>query len=165
MKTIGLIGGTTWISTIDYYRIINAEVNKHLGGLSSAKILLYSLNFEEVNPNVNEWDTITNVFTGIAKRLENAGADCIVLCANTAHVIADTVQQHLQIPLIHIAEETAVEVKKQNLKKVGLLGTSFTMEKSFYRDKLLKYDVEVIIPPESDRNIAIKQSIKSVVLL
>lgn len=153
MKTIGLIGGTTWVSTVDYYRLINQQVNKKLGGLSSAKILLYSVNFAEFNPPVdpNEWGELTQKFSDISKVLERGGADCIAFCANTPHLIADTIQQIIHIPIIHIGEETAKAAAKYNFKKVGLLGTRITMEQAFYRDKLSKYGIETIIPELEDR--------------
>jgi len=153
MKVLGLIGGTTWVSTVDYYRLINQQVNKELGGLSSAKILLYSVNFAEFNPptDPNEWGEITQKFSGISRTLEKAGADCIVFCANTPHIIADKIQQIIGIPIINIAEETAKAVSKFNFKKVGLLGTRITMEQPFYKEKLIKSGVTTIIPGFEER--------------
>ncbi len=153
MKTLGLIGGTTWVSTVDYYRLINQQVNKKLGGLSSAKILLYSVNFTEFNPPVDpkEWGEITNKFTDISKKLQIAGADCILFCANTPHIIADDIQKIINIPIINIAEETAMAVSQYNYKKVGLLGTRITMEQQFYKDKLSKHGISVIIPEFEER--------------
>ena len=153
MKTLGLIGGTTWVSTVDYYRLINQQINKKLGGLSSAKILLYSVNFAEFNPPINprEWGEISKKFAGIAKNLEKAGADCIVFCANTPHIIADEIQRIINIPIINIAEETAKVVSQHKYKKVGLLGTRITMEQSFYKEKLLKHGIPVIIPDYEER--------------
>jgi aspartate racemase len=153
MKTLGLIGGTTWVSTIDYYRLINQQVNKKLGGLNSAKILLYSVNFAEFNPptDPSEWGTLTGKFSEISQNLEKAGADCIVFCANTPHIIADDIQRIINVPIISIAEETAKVVSQQNYKKVGLLGTRITMEQPFYKDKLMKYGVSVIIPDYEER--------------
>jgi aspartate racemase len=153
MKTLGLIGGTTWVSTVDYYRLINQQVNKKLGGLSSAKILLYSVNFAEFNPPTDpkEWGELTSKFTAISKNLEQVGADCIVFCANTPHIIADDIQKIINIPIINIAEETAKVVAARNFKKVGLLGTRITMEQPFYKDKLFKYGISAIIPEFEDR--------------
>ncbi len=153
MKTLGLIGGTTWVSTVDYYRLINQQVNQKLGGLSSAKILLYSVNFAEFNPptDPNEWGELKKKFFDISQNLENAGADCIVFCANTPHIIADEIQHLISVPIINIAEETAKIVAKQNFKKVGLLGTRITMEQPFYKDKLSKYGIETVIPDLDDR--------------
>ncbi len=153
MKTIGLIGGTTWVSTVDYYRLINQHVNKKLGGLSSAKILLYSVNFAEFNPptDPNEWGELKKKFSGIAQNLERAGADCIAFCANTPHIIADEIQRMIKIPIINIAEETAKVVSKNNFKKVGLLGTRITMEQSFYKDKLSGFGIQTLIPELEER--------------
>lgn len=153
MKTLGLIGGTSWLSTVDYYRIINQQVNERLGGLNSAKIFLYSLNFEEFKPPADpeQWDKITERLSDIALRLENAGAECIVICANTPHLVADAVQQNIHIPIIHIAEVTAVEIKKRKIKKAGLLGTKFTMEQDFFKDKLSQQHIETLIPNTADR--------------
>src|ERR1700733_7550577 len=129
MKTLGLIGGTTWISTMDYYSLINRKTNELLGGLNSAKILLYSVNFEEFRPPVDpaDWDDITKRFTAIAKKLESNGVDALVFCANTPHLIADKVQDNIDIPLIHIAQAAAEEIASKNIKKVALLGTRTPM--------------------------------------
>jgi len=153
MKILGLIGGTSWVSTIDYYRIINQQINDRLGGLNSAKIFLYSLNFEEFKPpaDLSKWGPITDTLSKIAKQLESVGADCLIICANTPHMVADIVQQQIQIPLIHIGEVTAVEIKKQGLKKVGLLGTKFTMEQDFFKKKLSQQNIETIIPDRDQR--------------
>ncbi len=153
MKTLGLIGGTTWVSTIDYYRLINKQVSEKLGGTNSAKILLYSVNFAEFNPPVdpNDWGELTKKFTNIAKNLESAGADCIAFCANTPHIIADKIQKIIDVPIINIAEETAKIVSQQKCKKVGLLGTRITMEQSFYKDKLSQYGISTIIPNSEER--------------
>jgi len=153
MKTIGLIGGTSFISTIDYYRNINQQINEQLGGLNSAKILLYSLNFEEFKPpaELKDWFQPFTMLPEIAKNLERAGADCIVICANTPHIAADVIQQNIGIPLIHIAEAAANEIELQQIKKVAFLGTKITMEESFFTDKLLKKHIEVLIPEKEDR--------------
>jgi aspartate racemase len=154
MKTLGLIGGMSWVSTIDYYRIINEQTNQKLGSLHSAKILLYSVNYEESKPPVDprEWDKPSQNLLNIARKLENAGADAIVLCANTPHMAADFIQQQIKIPLIHIAEETAKEIVKYNLKTVGLLGTKITMEQDFFKQRLLKFGIESLVPNEGQRN-------------
>ncbi len=153
MKTLGLIGGTTWISTMDYYSLINRKTNELLGGLSSAKILLYSVNFEEFRPPVNPaaWNELTAKFTAIAKKLEGNGVDAIVFCANTPHMIADKVQDNIDIPLIHIAQAAAEEIATQNIKKVALLGTRITMEQAFFKDKLAKNGIEALVPEAEDR--------------
>lgn len=154
MKTLGLIGGTSWVSTVEYYRIINQQVNHRLGGLNSAKILLYSLNMEEFKPptDPNEWGRVADFLIAIAKRLENAGAECLILCANTPHMAADTVQQNIGIPLIHIAEATAKEIQKKKIDRIGLLGTKVTMEQPFYRDRLAKFGIATSTPGESERD-------------
>jgi aspartate racemase len=154
MKTLGLIGGMSWVSTIDYYRIINEQVNQKLGKLHSAKILLYSVNYEESKPPVDprEWDKPSQNLLNIALKLQNAGADAIVLCANTPHMAADFIQQQIQIPLIHIAEETAKEIGNYNLKTVGLLGTRITMEQDFFKQRLLKLGIKSLVPNEDQRN-------------
>ncbi len=153
MKTIGLIGGTSWISTIEYYRIINRLTNERLGGLNSAKILLYSINFEEFKPPANPdgWGPVADTLTGIARRLESAGADCLLLCANTPHMAAESIQKNIRIPLLHIAEMTAKEVAKQKVTTVGLLGTKFTMELPFFKVKLSDCNIQTIIPNDIDR--------------
>lgn len=148
MKTIGLIGGTSWVSTADYYRIINQLINKHLGGISSAQILLYSVNYTEFKAmaDAGEWQKFGETVAAIGKRLEQGGADCILLCANTMHMAADAVEQNTGIPLIHIAEVTAKEIAAKKLNKVALLGTRFTMEKDFFKDRLKKHGIETMIP-------------------
>ncbi len=160
MKTLGLIGGTTWVSTADYYKIINKLTNERLGGNNAAKLLLYSINFEELKllTEANKWEEISKNFTDIAKRLEYAGADCIVLCANTPHLFAEIIQKQIGIPILHIAEATAKEIAKQKLKTVALLGTKVTMEQPFYKNILLKYGIKTIIPEEDERDF-IHQSI------
>lgn len=153
MKTIGLIGETSWISTVEYYRIINRLTNERLGGLNSAKILLYSINFEEFKPpaDPNGWGPVAETLTGIARRLENAGAECLLLCANTPHMAAESIQKNIHIPLLHIAEVTAKDVERQKLTTVGLLGTKFTMELPFFKNKLSQYNIQTIIPNDPDK--------------
>ena len=151
MKTLGLIGGTTWVSTVDYYRILNRLVNERLGGLNSAKILLYSVNFEEFRPpdTPEGWENVTQRVIAIARNLETGGAEGLVLCANTLHKIADRVQEQIGIPIIHIAEATAAEISKKQLNKVALLGTKFTMQEPFYHDKLSARGIETLIPEQA----------------
>jgi aspartate racemase len=153
MKTIGLIGGTSWLSTVDYYRIINQEVNHQLGGLHSAKLLLHSVDLDEfiTLADAGEWLKITGWFAGIANQLHNAGARAIVLCANTPHLIAKELEQLIQIPIIHIADETASELRTRGIRKTALLGTKFTMEAAFFKDKLLQQGIEVVIPDAGER--------------
>ena len=153
MKTLGLIGGTTWVSTIDYYRMINQQVNERMGGLNSAKMLLYSVNFAEFNPptDPNEWGELTDKFIEISRTLKTAGADCIVFCANTPHIIAGVVQEVVGVPIINIAVETANEVSKAKLEKVGLLGTKITMEQPFYKEALSEKGISALIPNSDER--------------
>lgn len=153
MKILGLIGGTTWVSTADYYRIINEEVNKRMGGFNSAKLILYSVNFAEINILVDaaDWRGISTVFSNASKKLEDAGAEGIVMCANTPHKVADDVRAAVRVPLIHIAEVTAREVKRAKISRVGLLGTKFTMEERFFKDQLSLRQIETLIPDVSDR--------------
>lgn len=152
MKTIGLIGGISWLSTIDYYRLLNQKVNERLGGVHSAQILLSSVNFDEVKrlTLADDWDGLAGMMSREAKRLEQAGADFILIGANTMHNIADKVQASVNIPLIHIAEEAGKEIVKLQLKKVALLGTKYTMQLDFYKNKLAEQGIETIIPNEAD---------------
>lgn len=154
MKTIGLIGGTTWISSLEYYRLINEKVNRLLGKSNSAKCVMYSVNFEEILElgKNGKWDNISSMMIKIAQKLEKFGADCVILCANTMHIVADPVQQNINIPLIHIADETAKCIIQQRINKVGLLGTKFTMEENFYKDRLLNYAIDAIVPDVNDRD-------------
>jgi aspartate racemase len=153
MKTIGLVGGTGWISTADYYRIINEEVNRRLGGLNFAKCILYSLDFGEIDAlhKKGNTDRISSMLVGASKKLVSIGADCILLCANTMHMHAEKVQEAISVPLIHIADATAGQIRMKNLKTVGLLGTKMTMERDFYKNRLNQRDIAVIIPEEDER--------------
>lgn len=156
MKTIGLIGGMSWESTLEYYRIINREMSKRLGGLHSAKILMYSVDFGEVEPLMQaaDWEKIGDHVAGIAKRLENGGADCVLLCTNTVHKVADRIEQAIRVPFMHIADAAGEEIVSRNLKKVGLLGTRYTMEEDFYRSRLNKsFGLSILIPAEGDRGL------------
>ena len=155
MKTIGLIGGTTWLSTIEYYRIINETVKEKLGRSHSARCILYSINFEEtVLQNQGRWDVISKSFIDITKKLENAGADFLIICANTMHKIADDIENNANIPIIHIADVTAEKIIERGLNKVGLLGTSYTMEEDFYKERLKeKFNIETIIPEKNERDL------------
>jgi len=156
MKVIGLIGGMSWESTAEYYRIINETVKERLGGLCSAKILLYSLNFAEIERLQREekWAEATEVMCDAARRVERGGADCLLICTNTMHKMASEVEGAVNIPLLHIADATAREIKKRKIERVVLLGTKFTMEEDFYKGRLAdKYILDVIIPSVEDRNI------------
>jgi len=153
MKTTGLIGGTTWLSTVDYYRIINQEVNRQLGDLHSAKLLLYSIDFDEFKTlaDAGDWPKLTEWFAGIAQQLQTAGADAIVLCANTLHLMVPELEQLVQIPIIHVADATVGELRSQDIRKTALLGTKFTMEAAFFKDKLSQQGIEVMIPDPDER--------------
>lgn len=153
MKTIGIIGGTTWVSTQDYYKSINQRINKALGNYHSARIILYSINFEDVIKFKAEGndEALKKMMLDAANKLEYAGADCLLLAANTMHMLADFIQLRIKIPLIHIGEETATVIAKDNVKKVGLLGTKTTMEEDFYIDKLKSHNIETIVPGQEER--------------
>ncbi|UCG57196.1 MAG: aspartate/glutamate racemase family protein [Phycisphaerales bacterium] len=156
MKTIGLIGGMSWESSLEYYRIINEDVRERLGGLHSAKILMYSFDFAEIEnlQRQGKWEKAAQLVVDAARRLEMAGADFLMLCTNTMHKVADTVEKSVEIPLLHIADAVAQAIKARNFKKVGLLGTRFTMEEDFYTNRLLsKHGVAVIVPDLEDRRI------------
>jgi len=161
MKTLGLIGGTSWLSTVDYYRIINQTVNEKRGGLSSAKLFLYSLNMAELKKLTDEknWNGISSMFCSAAKKLEQAGGECIVICANMPHKFAEDIRQAVQIPLIHIAEVTAKEIRNRKIRKAGLLGTKITMEDGFFKDKLWEQQVESLIPDDAKEREFIHASI------
>lgn len=155
MKTIGFIGGMSWESSLEYYRIINETVKEKLGGLRSARIVMYSFDFGDVAKLQHEgrWDEAAELIIDAAQRLEKAGAELLVICTNTMHIVADEVQKSIKIPLLHIADATAEEIKAKGLKKIGLLGTRFTMEKDFYKGRLVKkYGLE-IIPSKHERQI------------
>lgn len=152
MKTIGLIGGMSWESTVTYYQIINEIVKQQLGGLHSARILLYSVDFDEIErcQSSGDWNKAASLLADIARKLEKAGADFIVICTNTMHKVVPQIQQSIDIPVLHIAEATAEELKTHNIRKVGLLGTMYTMTQDFYRNKLVEKDIGVVIPSPED---------------
>ena len=152
MKTIGLLGGMSWESTIPYYRIINEEVQNTLGGLHSAKIILYSVEFDEIEKcqSGNRWEESGEILGKAAKGIEAAGADFILICTNTMHKVAPQIASMIQIPIIHIADATADELDKCHIKRVGLLGTKYTMTQDFYKNRLTDRGIEVLIPDEAD---------------
>ena len=152
MKTIGLIGGMSWESTITYYEILNKEVVKNLGGLHSSKILMYNVDFAELEAkmSVDDWDGIAEILTDVSVRLEKSGADFIVIATNTMHKVVPEIEKAINIPILHIADATASVVKRDGIKKVGLLGTKFTMTQDFIMDRLLSAGLEVIIPDTKD---------------
>ncbi len=156
MKTIGLIGGMSWESSIEYYRIINETVKAKLGGLHSAKSIMVSVDFADIEilQHQGQWAEAAQMLINAAKNLENSGADFIVLCTNTMHKVADDIQANVKIPLLHIADATAQLVKDSGIQKIGLLGTRFTMEEEFYKGRLSqKYGLNVCIPNAQEREI------------
>jgi aspartate racemase len=156
MKTIGLIGGMSWESSLEYYRIVNETVKQKLGGLRSAKCLMYSVDFAEIEALMRQdrWDDIAQLMIDAARRLERGGADLVVLCSNTMHKSADEIQSRIRVPLLHIADATAEKIKAAGLRKIGLLGTRFTMEHDFYTGRLVdRFGLDVIIPNSEDREM------------
>ena len=156
MKTIGLIGGMSWESSIEYYRIINQTVKARLGGLHSAKSLMYSVDFAEVEilQHQGRWAEAAKMLVEAAQRLENGGADLIVLCTNTMHKVADDMQANIKIPFLHIADATAERVLASRIRTIGLLGTRFTMEEEFYKGRLSQhYGLNVSVPNAQEREI------------
>jgi aspartate racemase len=156
MKTIGLIGGMSWESSVQYYQIINRTVRERLGGFHSAKCILYSVDFAEIEllQRQGRWEDATPLMIEAARSVERAGADFLVICTNTMHKMADDVQKQIDIPILHIADATAREITDRGLKKVGLLGTRFTMEEDFYRGRLsAKHGLEVLIPTAEQREV------------
>lgn len=153
MRTIGLIGGVSWHSTIDYYRIINEEVNRRLGGTHSAKLILYSLDLGEIKElrKQGKEELVEKILVEAARGLERGGADFGLICANTLHMYFDKVASSVSIPFIHIADATAEKIKGAGLRRVGLLGTLTTMELGFYRDRLAQHGIEVLVPEREDR--------------
>jgi aspartate racemase len=159
MKTIGMIGGMSWESSLEYYRIVNETVKEKLGGLHSAKTVMYSVDFAEIEILQHEgrWADATQAMIDAACHVEAGGADFVIICTNTMHKMADDVQRNLGVPLLHIADATGDVVKTRGLHKIGLLGTKFTMEEDFYRGRLVeKHGLEVIIPEAADREIVHK---------
>lgn len=154
VKTIGLIGGMSWESTVPYYRQINEAVKTRLGGLHSAKIVLYSVDFAEIErlQHAGDWDAAGAILADAARMLERAGADFLVLCTNTMHKVASAIESAVRIPLLHIADPTAAAIRQAGLDRIGLLGTAFTMEQPFYRDRLQdQHGIQVLVPDSADR--------------
>ncbi|MEL6903591.1 MAG: aspartate/glutamate racemase family protein [Cyanobacteria bacterium J06606_4] len=155
MKTIGLLGGMSWESTIEYYRLLNEAVKAELGGLHSAKILMYSVDFEELVAlkHKGAWDKIGQILSSAASNLEGAGADCLLIATNTMHKVAEAITLSTTIPLIHIADATAEEIKAKGVQRIGLLGTRFTMEEAFYKDRLIyQHGLAVQVPNGEERS-------------
>lgn len=155
MKTIGLLGGMSWESTIPYYQIINEEVKKALGGLHSAKIVLYSAEFDEIEKcqSSGDWDKSAQILGNAAKGLEAAGADFILICTNTMHKVAPQIEMMIGVPIVHIADATADKLEDAGIRKVGLLGTKYTMTQDFYMQKLIDRGFEVVIPDDKDIDV------------
>lgn len=155
MKTIGLIGGMSWESSLEYYRIINEKVKEKLGGLHSAQCLMYSVDFDQIQhlQHIGDWGKLTQIMVDAAQRLEKGGAEFVVICTNTMHRMANEVQASISIPILHIADATALQVSAKGITNVGLLGTKFTMEQDFYKGRLTKkHGIAVTIPNEEERN-------------
>ncbi|UYP21677.1 MULTISPECIES: aspartate/glutamate racemase family protein [Bacillus amyloliquefaciens group] len=155
MKTIGLIGGMSWESSAEYYRIINEEIKKKLGGLHSAKCLLYSVDFKEIEhyQSVGAWDKAGEALGQVARSLEKAGADFIVICTNTMHKVLGYIQEMITIPILHIADATAEQIIRQDIRSIGLLGTKYTMEQDFYKSRVASHDINVIVPNDEEREL------------
>ena len=152
MKTIGLIGGMSWESTITYYQVINESVKNTLGGFHSSKIMMYNVDFAELEKNMSEgnWDGNEKILSEASKRLEKAGADFIVIATNTMHKLVPQIEKEINIPILHIADATATAIKKDGHKKVALLGTKFTMTQEFIKQRLIDAGLEAIVPDEED---------------
>jgi len=149
MKTIGMIGGMSWESSIEYYRIVNQAVREKLGGLHSAKSIMYSVEFAEIEElqHQNQWDKLAEIMIEAGRSLERGGADFVIICTNTMHKLYDEVQQSIKIPMLNIADATAEKIKTEGIDRIALLGTRFTMEEDFYKGRLVeKYGLEVMIP-------------------
>ncbi len=154
MKTIGMLGGMSWESTVTYYQLINQQVKKQLGGLHSAKIVLHSVDFAEIEAlqHSGDWDKTAQILSQAARSIQASNADCLMICTNTMHKVADQIVKEIDIPLIHIADATAEKLLENNVSKVGLLGTAFTMEQEFYKGRLTdKYGIEVVVPNSIQR--------------
>ena len=156
MKTIGLLGGMSWESTVGYYRLINEGVRNTLGGLHSAKIAMYSVDFEQIEKLQHEgnWEKTARILSKAAQCVESAGADFLLICTNTMHKVAPQIEKSLRIPLLHIADATAEVLRHEGIKTVGLLGTAFTMEEDFYKGRLSEnYGLNVLVPENEDRQV------------
>ncbi len=155
MKTLGLIGGMSWESTVPYYRQINQQINQRLGGLHSAKIILYSVDFQQIEAlqRSGDWQQAGRILAEAAQALQHAGAEGLVLCTNTMHKVADAILAATPLPFLHIADATAQQIQQQGLSRIGLLGTRFTMEQDFYKARLAAQDIEVIIPDQAGRGL------------
>ncbi|MPN13933.1 putative racemase YgeA [bioreactor metagenome] len=153
MKTIGLLGGMSWESTVTYYRIINETIMKELGGFHSSKCIIYSVDFDEIEAcqSSGNWEKSGEILGDAAKKLQDAGADLVIICANTMHKVVKQIKEKISIPLIHIADATCDEIEKTGMKKVALLGTKYTMEQDFYKQILIDRGLTILIPNEEER--------------
>ncbi|WAA12853.1 aspartate/glutamate racemase family protein [Fervidibacillus halotolerans] len=153
MKTIGLIGGMSWESSLEYYRIINEEVKRRLGGLHSAKCILYSVDFEEIERDQakGDWERAGRTLGEVARALEKAGAEFIAICTNTMHKVINHIEENITIPILHIADATANQIKRSNIRTVGLLGTKYTMEQDFYKSRMEMNGINVVVPDKTNR--------------
>ncbi|MGN8057287.1 aspartate/glutamate racemase family protein [Pedobacter sp. 22163] len=158
MRRIGLVGGISWVSTIDYYRFINEGVNERLGGLNFAECLIYSLNFGDIQDKT--WEGSFDLLLNACESLKKSGAEAIALCANTAHLFADQLQEKIALPIIHIGAETAKAINATGIKNIGLLGTVFTMEKDFYIKKLKDHGLHVLVPSKKETRDYIQFTLK-----
>lgn len=159
MKTIGLLGGMSWESTALYYKLINEEIKKQLGGLHSAKVVIYSIDFDEIEKlqHCGNWDETAVILSEAAKNIQNASADFLLICTNTMHKVAPEIKKNIDIPILHIADATGKKLQEENIEKIGLLGTAFTMKQDFYKERINNnFNIEVIIPNELDMNIVHK---------
>ena len=154
MKTIGIVGGTGWVSSVEYYRLINEGINAKLGGLNFARCILFSINYAEINAcNLRQdYDGVYNIVSDAAKKLISIGAEGIVLGANTLHFTADKLQEEIEVPIIHIADAAAAEIKQHNISRIGLLGTRQTMEQDFYKSRLRDAGIETLVPAKTVRD-------------
>ncbi len=154
MKTIGLIGGTSWESTVTYYQILNTVVKQRLGGLHSARCILHSVDFQPLERAMakGDWDTVTATLIDAAQSLRRAGADCLALCTNTMHKVAEAIQKAVPLPFLHIADLTARELLQNNIRAAALLGTRYTMEQDFYSSRLAAHGIDVRVPDQADRD-------------
>ncbi|MBG9858811.1 Aspartate racemase [Bacillus cereus] len=154
MKTIGLIGGMSWESTSEYYRIINEEIKERLGGLHSAKCMIHSVDFEEIErfQSNGDWNGAGEMLGNAAYSLQRGGADFIIICTNTMHKVVEKIKENIHIPVLHIADATAKEIKRKDIQRVGLLGTKYTMEQDFYKLRIEENHIKVMVPSEKDRD-------------
>ncbi len=156
MKTVGMIGGMSWESSLEYYRIMNQAVKEKLGGFHSVQCILYSVDFDDVEKlqRRGDWESLTRLMIEAAQRVKKAGADFLVICTNTMHKMADEVQRSIQIPLLHIVDVTGAAVKANGQSQVGLLGTKFTMEQDFYKGRLKEiHGIDVLVPEDKERQV------------